>query len=200
MQTNTASVKKIAIQFLKNNFIVIILFVFLLVAGIAAGITAIKTVYPNAAAGMIRDLLSTTSLTTQPIAGVSILTILLDVTSIAMLFLSGIWLPAMILFPFCIVIKGFAMGGLLYACTMAFPCAAAWMLLVVLLFDAALSLPCLLRLCALATHQFIRMIKDHTQIPSTKQYLRKGLRCALGLLPCTIVKGFVLPLLVCIIA
>ncbi|MDR1619063.1 MAG: hypothetical protein LBS18_00140 [Clostridiales bacterium] len=183
-----------ATRYMKNNALLSALFLFLFIAGAAAGISNMQSIYPEAGLDVnaLPDMLRTAAIPWLAIIATSVSTYVLIC---GMLFLSGVWLITAVLWPAAILIKGILTGAAIGACALLLPHNTAFILLLVFWLDVAVLLPPLLKSGVLAGKQIaMRVSAKFKSGDLFGEYPDKYLKTALALGFSVMIEGGVMPL------
>lgn len=182
--------------YIKQNAGVSVVFLFLFVAGAAAGISMIQTAYRQPAASIIVNAPALLQANGIPWLSIFCLSFFTHVALAAMLMFSGLWLPACFLWPLSILLRGLVTGAGLGACVAAWPDIAGWLLLALLWVESAFLLPPMLRMCVVSGRSIrTRLHKGEAQEYVLLDYPAQFLRPAMGMLPCILIECVCMPLL-----
>ncbi len=183
--------------YIKENFGVIAVILFVFVAGVAAGIRIMQTMYHAEAREILTALPSTLRAEGIPWLHCLFLSLFVQVLTISLLLLSGLWLPTAPFWVVGILLRGMLIGTAIGACAAAWPSHTAICLLLLLQLEAALLLPPLLRLGVLSQQQIACACKIKLrltqQVPAPQDYTAAFLRTSIGLVPCVLLQGFLMP-------
>lgn len=196
MESTFPSLWKKTITYLQENIGGSIAFFFLLVAGIAAGMNMIQSLYRNMALHVLGNVFAMLEISGIPWLRMVLLSVSVHTAFCSMLLLSGLWLPAGIFWPAAVLLRGLVMGAGLGACVLALPSYTAWIILTLLWIEAAFLLPPMLRMSICAGRQILSRATMHQNNLEEHSYIKNMLRCALWLLPCILIECLAMPLLV----
>jgi len=171
-----------AAAFMRDNLPAAAAILFLLVAGVASGVTVSGMRYEGQAADIL-DSLAAAFGEGYPYLRVMALSLLIHGALAAGGILSGLFAPALLLWPVLLWARGFLLGAALYIGFAGLPGWTALVLLLSLLMESALLLPSLLILYAEAGRE-LRKAQPYSVDP----------RPVAGLLLCALLQGCSLPL------
>ncbi len=188
--------EKNIILYLKDNLAATIAFAFFLVAGIAAGVTTVKLLYPEQAPAFVA--LAPAAISGTVLVKGILIAVLLQGVAISTAALCAVWTPWLLLWPVALLLRGFLLGAGLYACVLALPGWAAVALFILLQVNAAISLPCLLLLYGESGQVFFNKFAAFangakTPPPQSALNLKKTWKPIAGLLFCGLLEGVGIP-------
>ena len=183
--------------YVKENLGVIAVILFIFVAGVAAGIRIMQTMFHIEAEEILAVLPETFRAEGIPWVRCLLLSLFVQTFTISLLLISGLWLPTSPLWVVGILLRGMLMGAAIGACVAAWPLHTAICLLLLLQLESALLLPPLLRLAVLSIQQIVCECKKKLhltqQVPALQDFTAAFLRTSIGLVPCIVLQGVLMP-------
>ena len=185
--------------FCKNNIYAVCIFAFIFTTGCAAGIHIILNLCKEDVAKVITivPLYVFAENNSWFIRIVSAITSHLLI--VLMLYIAGLWAPASPLWVAGIMLRGFFFGAAVGSCTAKWPACSAKVLMLLLLFEAALLIFPLLKLSVLSQKQLFAVCKRKFQVikqlPSVCEYSNAFLKEGLLLFPCILYQSLLMPAL-----
>lgn len=183
--------------YVKENIAVCVVFVFLLVSGIAAGINIIQATYRQQGLESVTGLPDLFRTAGIPWLQNILLSSAVQIMIACLLLLSGLWGPTVLLWPVAILFRGMLVGAGIGIGVIVWPAHASMVILFGLLLELALLLPPLLRTSVYAMRQFAARCKIKTAPGSAMDdtiYIGLFLKAACGFLPVIILQGVVMPI------
>ncbi len=196
IKTSTGSKLK---AFYKNNIYTICIFVFIFTTGCAAGIHIIQNLCKEDVAKIITIaplyLFAENHFWLIRIASALASHLLVFL----MLYISGLWVALSPLWVASILLRGLVFGAAVGSCVTKWPACSAKVLLFLLLVEAALLLPPLLKLSVLSQKQLFSICKSKLQAtllaPSAYEYSNNFFKTGLLLIPCILYQSVMIPAL-----
>ena len=183
--------------YIKDNFGVIIVTLFIFVAGLASGIRIVQSMYHDQAAEIMQILPDVLRANGVPWLQCFMLSLFSHALIACMLLLSGHWLPTVPLWIAGILMRGMLVGAAIGACVSAWPLHTVIVAILLLQLETAVMLPPFLRLAVLSQKQFTASCKQkfgvtqQTLLPN--DYTILFLKAALGLIPAMAFQSFITP-------
>lgn|GEM_PF-5479804 len=183
--------------YIKENLGAICIFIFLLVAGCAAGIRIVQGMNKADAAQMLASLPGIFRAQGVPWLPMLALSALTHTLCAAMVFLAGLWLPAVPLLVIGCLLQGIFLGASIGAGMAAWPASTGVCLLLLILFEAAVLAPPLLRMNVLTQKRiaaaFTKKKGPLPQTPDIQTYTKQYLGLSVGLLPSVAMQAVLIP-------
>lgn len=194
MKTSFVRVRARLQAFARENPILLVMFFFLLFAGMVAGMHLMEK-NSGATVNAISDYIH--------INGVSwvycvLMSVCMHGVVAAMLLLCTLFLPAAPLWPIAILLRGVLTGVYMGLVRTAWPQKIAVCLMLLLLANIALMLPAFLKLSAIAKRRLaisgMRVLNKKEGKETLQQDIKEFLRACAGFLPCILLESVVAPL------
>ncbi len=186
------------LSYIKENLGALLVFLFLFVAGNAAGIRIVQGTEKEQVANMLLGLPEILREGGVPWLAFFALSLFAQVLCAGFIYLSGLWIFTAVLLIPGVLFRCMYLGAAMGVAIAAWPDAASIWLLLMLQLESATLIPPLVKMSVLAQNQIAGVLQDKTTSSRFKAldleaYTSQFLSACLQLLPCIIIQTLVTP-------
>ncbi len=197
MEMTFLAVRAKLISYVKENFGALCVFLFLFVAGNAAGIRIIQGADQKEVSAMLLGLPELLREGGVPWLAFFAMSLFTNVLFAGLIYLSGLWVFTCVLLIPGILLRSIYLGAAVGTAIAAWPDATSIWLLVMLQFESAALLPPFIKMSVLAQNQMAGALKTRFQLNGKGEeegaYSGKFLITCLQLLPSIAIQTFITP-------
>lgn len=199
MEMTFLAVRAKLISFVKENFGALCVFLFLFVAGNAAGIRIVQEAEKGQIADMLTGLPALLREGGVPWLAFFAMSLFTNVLCVGLVFLSGLWVFTCVLLIPGVLLRSICLGAAMGMAIAAWPDAVSIWLLIMLQFESATLLPPFVKMSVLAQNQMTGIVQSKLKLNSKAvdigSYTKQFMLACLQLLPCIIIQTLVTPVI-----
>ncbi len=185
------------ISYVKENFGALCVFLFLFVAGNAAGIRIVQEADKGQIADMLTGLPELLREGGMPWLAFFAMSLFTNVLFVGLLYLSGMWVFTCVLLIPGVLLRSIYLGAAMGTAIAAWPDAVSIWLLIMLQLESATLLPPFVKMSVLAQNQMTGIVQTKLKLNSKAEdigtYTKQFLIACLQLLPCIAIQTLVTP-------
>ena len=197
MEMTFLAVRAKLISYVKENFGALCVFLFLFVAGNAAGIRIIQEADKEQVAAMLMGLPLLLREGGVPWLVFFTMSLFTNILFAGLLYLSGLWVFTCVLLIPGVLLRSIYLGAAMGTAISAWPDAVSIWLLIMLQLESATLMPPFIKMSVLAQNQMTGIVQTKLKLNSKAEdvgtYTRKFLIACLQLLPCVAIQTLVTP-------
>ena len=193
-----AMTKEYVYAFICDNRYCVSICLFLYFVGFAAGLRYTNTEQTVTVTALLADLPNSLRATWMVWFWSFALTLCTYAGFVVMLLLAAIWLPAVLLWPAALLLRGVLAGVYMGIAVTAWPSPMSIWLLFLLLFENAVLIPAMLELSVIVGKQVLSRIRHLLRfslpVVDMQTTVSRFSAMTVGLMPCIVIQGIVVPL------